>query len=199
MWYRKDWGITVDLVAGSAYYKGSRERIVVIETPYGSVQVEAIEDSLVRRLIWAKLQPKLGDFDLAVAIGVAHAEEIDWEVRRADCEVRPSVGPTCDSAGEKPVPGAVRGGSGGIDVLWDVGTRSPAVVSGNRGTTLIALGQGGLVRLDRGPRPLEHGTDRHPPVATGARRTSAPRLGDRAESSVSKPDLDTAGVHSPRL
>lgn len=79
LWAHRNWGIVVDLVKDPQDYTGSRGRTRLIETPHGSVRVEAVEDSMVRRLIQAKHWKVRGEFDLALAVAAAQQPSIDWD------------------------------------------------------------------------------------------------------------------------
>lgn len=78
MWTREDWGLFVDIRKDIDDYHGRRERTRVINTPYGGVRVEGIEDAMARRLISAKYCQATGDFDHAVAIAEAAPDDVDW-------------------------------------------------------------------------------------------------------------------------
>lgn len=83
LWAHQEWKIVVDLVKELYRYNGSRERTRLITTPYSSMRVEAIEDSIVRRLIQAKHWQVRGDFDWAVALADLEAASIDWSYAEA--------------------------------------------------------------------------------------------------------------------
>lgn len=80
IWYHKEWKVAVDLVKSSLRdYTGSFERTKLFSTPYGSVRVEAVEDSLVRRLIQARHRRRPQEFDWALAVASEYPDSIDWE------------------------------------------------------------------------------------------------------------------------
>lgn len=83
LWSHSGWKIVVDLVKELDGYNGSRERTRLIATPYGSIRVEAVEDSIVRRLIQSKHWQVRGDFDWAVALAELEWASIDWSYAEA--------------------------------------------------------------------------------------------------------------------
>jgi hypothetical protein len=80
VWHNGDWGIVVDLVKSNvAEYTGSRERTRLIESPYGTVRIEAIEDSMIRRLIQARVWHRPSELEFAFLMASLHSEAIDWD------------------------------------------------------------------------------------------------------------------------
>jgi len=55
VWRRKDWGIGIDLVGPR--FTGNRQKVLVMETPYGPVRVAGAEDLLIKRLVELKHWP----------------------------------------------------------------------------------------------------------------------------------------------
>jgi hypothetical protein len=55
IWRREDWGIDVDLRGPNLI--GSRERTLLVETPYGPVRILGVEDLLIKRLVELKYWP----------------------------------------------------------------------------------------------------------------------------------------------
>ncbi len=78
IWFQEEWRIAVDLVRDFDRYHGSIDRTEIVETPYGSVRVEAVEDAMVRRLISSRYWKIPSDFDLAVDVAVTRLGDIDW-------------------------------------------------------------------------------------------------------------------------
>jgi hypothetical protein len=52
LWIRLDWGIAIDVVGDQ--YSGDPYRATTVSTPYGPVQIAAVEDVFVKRLASAK-------------------------------------------------------------------------------------------------------------------------------------------------
>jgi hypothetical protein len=88
IWYQTDCKIAVDAVRGYDHYRGSLDRTEVVETPYGTIRIEAVGDAMVRRLISSRYWHLPKDFEIAVIVAMTHAEEIDWayaeEIARFD-------------------------------------------------------------------------------------------------------------------
>jgi hypothetical protein len=79
--YQRDWKIAVDVV--DADYHGDRARTRVVETPFGGVQIEALEDSMVRRLVAARFWQQPDDFGLALVLAIEYGDDIDWNYSEA--------------------------------------------------------------------------------------------------------------------
>jgi hypothetical protein len=77
-WLQHEWKIAVDIVRDFDRYHGSLERTEIVQTPYGPVRLEAVEDAMVRRLISSRYWHLPRDFDLAVEVAATHAGDIDW-------------------------------------------------------------------------------------------------------------------------
>lgn len=78
LWAHPEWKLVIDLVKEIEYYNRSRDRTRLIATPFGTVRVEAVEDSIIRRLIQARYWQVASDFDWAVALATLEAKSIDW-------------------------------------------------------------------------------------------------------------------------
>ncbi|MGA7860634.1 MAG: hypothetical protein WCB19_02100 [Thermoplasmata archaeon] len=55
VWRRKDWDIDIDLLGPK--FTGNRQKILVVETPYGPMRLAGVEDLLVKRLAELKHWP----------------------------------------------------------------------------------------------------------------------------------------------
>ncbi len=75
VWLNKQLGIVIDLVGHS--YPGDPSRTQVLQTPFGSVRVAAIEDLIVKRLASVKHWGQRGYFEHAKLLGGLYRERID--------------------------------------------------------------------------------------------------------------------------
>lgn len=76
-WYSEDWRIAVDLVNDLSGLTGSRERVRTIVTPYGPVQIAAIEDLIIKRLVSAKYWQIQSDREHAAILARRYSSELD--------------------------------------------------------------------------------------------------------------------------
>lgn len=79
LWVSSTLKLWIDTVG--KYYSGERRRLTTTETPYGRVQIAAVEDLIAKRLIeireWGG--PKKRLFDQALVLAVEEADHIDWD------------------------------------------------------------------------------------------------------------------------
>jgi hypothetical protein len=76
-WYSVDWKLAVDLVNDNAGMTGSRTLIRTIVTPYGPVQLAAIEDLILKRLTSAKYWQIPSDREQAAILARRYRDELD--------------------------------------------------------------------------------------------------------------------------
>ncbi len=76
-WFSKEWRIAVDLVSDLSGLTGSRTRVRTIVTPYGPVQLAAVEDLMIKRLVSAKYWQIPSDREHAAILARRYRDELD--------------------------------------------------------------------------------------------------------------------------
>lgn len=76
-WVRRDLGLEVDII-NRTDYSGRTSGIRLIQTPYGPVRVAAVEDLIVRRLVFWKRGGPSKLLDQAVVLFLDHRPSIDF-------------------------------------------------------------------------------------------------------------------------
>jgi hypothetical protein len=77
VWHQNEWNLVVDIVRED--YHGDPHRTRIVQTPYGEVRVEGLEDSMVRRLISSRYWEIPGDFGHALLLATQYRADIDWD------------------------------------------------------------------------------------------------------------------------
>jgi hypothetical protein len=77
-WTRAEFGLAVDII-GRKDYVGLLEGILRIETPYGTVRIAAVEDLILRRLVFWKREGRPELMDQAIMLFVDQRARLDGE------------------------------------------------------------------------------------------------------------------------
>jgi hypothetical protein len=77
VWHQDEWKLVVDIVREE--YHGDPYRTRVVQTPYGGVRVEGLEDSMVKRLVSARYWQIPGDMGHALLLATQYEAVIDWD------------------------------------------------------------------------------------------------------------------------
>jgi hypothetical protein len=84
-WSREDLQLAVDII-NRKDYSGNTEWILTLETPFGSVKVAAVEDLIVRRLVFWNRDGKDELLDQAVALFADNRSKLDSEYLMAQAK-----------------------------------------------------------------------------------------------------------------
>lgn len=76
-WVRRDLGLEIDII-DRRDYSGRTAGIESIKTPYGPVRVAAVEDLIVRRLVFWKRGASAKLLDQAVVLFLNHRKSVDF-------------------------------------------------------------------------------------------------------------------------
>lgn len=76
IWLNEGLGIVLDFVKPP--YTGDLARTQVLETPYGSIRLAALEDLIIKRLASAKHWRRPHDAEQAQLLAVGHEDRIHW-------------------------------------------------------------------------------------------------------------------------